>query len=480
MKRYDWYGWTTCDGSGVKQGSPVSKLAIGIAVGLLLFVAHHRTMAVVVWGFMSVITVMAYLWPASSAGLERFLALLGHGLARAVTIAVLTPVFLMIFPLIRVFNLLAHRDPLHLRDRESHTFWLASDNDSRKRKYVSSMFASERAVGGRSGKLAFAVSCVLLIMLAEVLLRFLGVGHPILYVDDPMAGYYPGPNQRVYRYSDKLVATNQFGMRAPSYPEAKPKGCFRILMLGDSTLWGGSYVNQDEIYARLVEKQLNTRGESSRVQVLNMGVNGWGPYHELGYVERFGTFGADAVIVCLPIGDVERPLSRLSQAPYFPVQSPPRLALEEVFLKLIWRYHTRLMGPSSAEAIAIQVEQGMRAYVDLGKRLREAGCEVLFEVLPSRTAGVSTQVPAPEKVLVDRLTEALGREGFRVGFPAGFAAGQPAEALADLYHDECHLHWRGHHLYAEYLTSRISEQSQTFQAWSGSQRAAVVRLGAGL
>lgn len=480
MKSFDWYRWDTRGESRPHRLNAIATPAIGFAVGLLFFLAEHQAMAILVWSIAGVVTVMPLLWPRAGAALERFLLSLGRSAGRIVGILLLTPVFIIVFPVIRILNHLAGRDPLHLRDGERHTFWLESGSNRRKRKHVSSMFAAEPPSRQPRGKLAFAAALACVVLLIELSLRVLGLGSPILYIDDPVVGYYPGPDQAVHRYGNKLVATNRFGMRAPDYTPEKPAGRFRILMIGDSTLWGGSYMAQDGIYARLMEKRLNELSEGSPIEVLNIGVNGWGPFHKMGYVEKFGSFDADVAIVCMPIGDVKRPFSRLYHLPYFPVHSPPRLALEEVFLKLVWRYQAKLAGSPSPEALALQIDRGMAAYLDLAERLRETGCEVLFEVLPSRTAGTSTHVPQREQTLLNAFRQVLARGGFDVHCPTAFAADVPGADPDDLYHDACHLHWLGHQLYADYLAERIVHQSRAFGLWSGRRLKTVVKSGAGL
>ena len=73
----------------------------------------------------------------------------------------------------------------------------------------------------------------------------------------------------------------------------------RILMLGDSTLYGGSYVDQDGLYARLLEKKLNELpGLPGKVEVLNLGVPGanLGTHVRMYRIAR-ETLAADAVVM---------------------------------------------------------------------------------------------------------------------------------------------------------------------------------------
>src|SRR5207249_3377369 len=83
------------------------------------------------------------------------------------------------------------------------------------------------------------------------------------------------PNQRV-RYPGRVIAINNHSMRSPDLTPQKAPGHVRILMLGDSTLMG-TYVSNHELYSTLLEKKLNTAAGAPIFEVLNMGVNAWGP-----------------------------------------------------------------------------------------------------------------------------------------------------------------------------------------------------------
>jgi len=79
--------------------------------------------------------------------------------------------------------------------------------------------------------------------------------------------------------SGRTFTTNSFGMRGPEITEHKPSGIIRIAILGASYEMG-SGVSDEEVFSRLLEKQLNywlkQRGSLLNVQVLNFSV---GAYH---------------------------------------------------------------------------------------------------------------------------------------------------------------------------------------------------------
>ena len=95
-----------------------------------------------------------------------------------------------------------------------------------------------------------------LFLLGEIVLRFAGYGNPLLYIAPPEIGYLISPNQSIQRPGG-LVRINQYGMRSDDVPDIKEKGAYRILLIGDSTLYGGSYLDQTEIYSERLKEILN-------------------------------------------------------------------------------------------------------------------------------------------------------------------------------------------------------------------------------
>ncbi len=423
------------------------RLVIGVAVAGLFWSLEWRTLAVVVASLAVLIGGPGLFSEKVRVLTDDVFRRLGGWIGLVLRYALLTPIFFFGFTGARIWLRLAGRDPLQLRDDGRESLWLPADADARKTRHAGKLFATEPARPGlRLG--AVVVALLLLVCLAEGVLRVAGYGDPVLYVEGDLVGYMPAPNQTVERGS-KDVHINAFGMRAPDYAREKPAGVFRVLMLGDSTLYGGSYIDQEELYARLLEKQMKAQMPGRTVEVMSMGVNGWGPLHELGYVRRFGNFGADLVVVCLPYGDVWRPLSGLADKPYLPASYPPTFALEEVAYHLLWRYRARARGKPSLALRDERSAKGVGAYVEMAALLRSLGSEVRIEVLPSRRA--LEKVPEREQLWVGRLTQALRGEGFEVGY----AIEAMRRGDASLYNDGVHLSIAGHAHYASYLGERL-------------------------
>lgn len=449
------------------------KLAAGVAVGALLYAAGHAALALAAWAAGGALAVVALASARAAAALARAFAAFGQAVGSLVGMVLLGAVFFLVMTPARGLRRLWGVDELQLRPSDARSFWLECAPEAAKRRHVRAMFAIERRRPRRTA-VASALGPALLALLvvaaiAEILLRTQGFGPgAILYVAHPRVGYYPAPDQRQVRYGGQ-VQTNHHGMRAPDFAPVKPPGTFRILMLGDSTLWGGSYIDQPQLYARLLEARLNqAAGAGRRVEVLNMGVNGWGPFHKSGFVETFGTFGADLVLVCLPHNDVDRDRYGLMSVPFFHAGTPPLLALEEVLMHTAWRYRRQriVFGPEWLQA---QRLLGEREYERLALLLRDGpaegggGAEVFMEVLPSRRVGLGGEAEPIERQVVGQLMARMQGLGIPAHYPQGlFKDRGPVD---ELYHDEEHLHWRGHAVYAAYLAERIGADSGRFKAW---------------
>ncbi len=91
------------------------------------------------------------------------------------------------------------------------------------------------------------------------------------------------------RISPTRVCINSDGFRDHDYPREKPPGVYRIVMLGDSHVFGwGVYL--DDTLPKLLENELNSRSGTRRYEVLNMGVPAFGTGDEVALLREKGLF----------------------------------------------------------------------------------------------------------------------------------------------------------------------------------------------
>jgi hypothetical protein len=135
-----------------------------------------------------------------------------------------------------------------------------------------------------------ALSSAVALLLAEVVLRWAGIGSDQLLREDPVLGVRFIPSiiglQQGGCYR-AMVSINSQGWRSPETSLVKPRGVFRVLVLGDSFM-AGLQVGDNETFASVLQHELNRAGLSRRVEVLNFGVPSWGTDQQYLSLREYG------------------------------------------------------------------------------------------------------------------------------------------------------------------------------------------------
>ncbi|QSJ18248.1 SGNH/GDSL hydrolase family protein [Nostoc sp. UHCC 0702] len=275
-----------------------------------------------------------------------------------------------------------------------------------------------------------------LLVVIEIGLRSLfGFGNPLIYLGDDDIGYLLAPNQRTRRFGNR-VEINEYSMRSASIAKTPTPSTLRVLLLGDSIANGGWWTDQANTISSLMmatpitttpfspeDYRLDSRGageqgsggageQGSRgageqgsggageqgsggagergssnyqqFEVLNASANSWGPRNELAYLERFGNFNAQLVLLLINTDDLfataptSLPVGRDRNYP----DSKPPLAIVEV-----WQRYLRVSKPIP-EMKAVQAEAGDRVGINLeaiGKiqaLARESNSKLLLVMTP--------------------------------------------------------------------------------------------------
>jgi GDSL-like Lipase/Acylhydrolase family len=205
----------------------------------------------------------------------------------------------------------------------------------------------------RRSKLKQAVLLLLIaFVVSEVISRFIiGLGDPPLYMADSTMEYLLQPSRTYFRFH-KRFSVNQFSMRADDFPPQKSApNEFRVLVVGDSIVYGGARIDQSEIDTEILKRKLQEQLGRS-VVVGNASAKSWGPPNELAYLKHFGTLDADLIVLELSSHDY-------ADAPTFvPVvgvsaeypDKKPRLALLDLIeTYLLPRYFHRKATPEGID-----------------------------------------------------------------------------------------------------------------------------------
>ncbi|AFY44161.1 SGNH/GDSL hydrolase family protein [Nostoc sp. PCC 7107] len=202
----------------------------------------------------------------------------------------------------------------------------------------------------------------LLIVIEMGLRSLFGFGNPLVYIGDSQIGYLLAPNQSTRRFGNR-IEINEFSMRSSPIAKIPAPSTLRVLLLGDSIANGGWWTDQKNTISSLIMNSLTSAiaDKYPQVEVLNASANSWGPRNELAYLQRFGSFEAQVVVLLINTDDLfahtptALPVGRDRNYP----DSKPPLALVEV-----WQRYITKQQPIP-ELKALLAEPGDRVGVNL-------------------------------------------------------------------------------------------------------------------
>jgi hypothetical protein len=146
-----------------------------------------------------------------------------------------------------------------------------------------------------------AAGLVLLVLTAEVAFRVIA-GEKLLYRADPEIEYLPQPNQAVHQRGIDM-RTNAWGMRSAAIAAEKPADTFRVLVVGDSVVFGYTNIHHEALATTLLSEA--TLKDGRKPETLNISASSWGPGNMLAWLDANGIFNADAAILVLSSHDME-------------------------------------------------------------------------------------------------------------------------------------------------------------------------------
>ena len=205
------------------------------------------------------------------------------------------------------------------------------------------------------------IFCLLSLGAAEFGARFYGLGRPPLTKTHPIIEYYFLPQQELTRFGSR-IAINKFGMRSDDIQGSllNPRHQ-RVLVFGDSVVFGGSQMDQASIATTILQQRL--RNNDPTVEVLNISAGSWGPGNWRGYAKTYGLFGATDVILVISSHDATDNPSFAPLNPNTHPSSNPPFALYELFSRYLWPrlILSQVIGSSSRRARDEQSENEAQA-----------------------------------------------------------------------------------------------------------------------
>ena len=294
------------------------------------------------------------------------------------------------------------------------------------------------------------ISGILVILLiASILLEltlkyFVGLGNPILYYSYPLYGYRPVPNQDVTRFHGSEIRINNLGLRADSDWDNDKKN--KILFLGDSVTYGGSYVSNDELFTSLALNNVNGFIGG------NAAVNGWGVENIYGLIVQSGFLPSDIYLTVVIENDFYRGVTRLEGQPYW--CRKPRFAIEEllhfIFYKLDTGQYINWEQRADENEKMKVVDAAANKLHEMDSFLRSQGYKHLIFISPTRAQVV---YGADKDEMVE---EYLKKYDIKAVYISGLINGLDNVDKDRLFNDYFHLSKYGHKIWGELIGKEIS------------------------
>jgi hypothetical protein len=299
---------------------------------------------------------------------------------------------------------------------------------------------------------------------AELVLRGAGLGEPILFDVKPSYRYAPQPNQSQTRRRGAKVTIDSKGFRAVNDWTSPADG--KILFIGDSVTWGGTYIDDQDTFAAGVCARLE-QATGKRFVCGNAGTNEYGTDNMAERIRYKNVDDETALIVTIIMDDPFRGLRDADAAYLFTkAPSPPFRALWEASAFVAWRLDRALrhgivrLPPAHAprpgdppfrfSRSAEEMRVGERSLQNLFAAIRETqrpGRKVLLVLSP-----MAIELNGHETEVTTAVRAILERSGFEL---LDLHAPVSAAYTADFYYDGVHLDRQGHRFYAEQIARRL-------------------------
>ncbi len=291
------------------------------------------------------------------------------------------------------------------------------------------------------------------LFLLEKLASSFGLGKTVIYEAHPIYGYRPMPNQIVARNKNCIVKLNNLALRAeedwaPSQVQNK------ILFLGDSVTYGGSYITNTSLFSHIATKNL------PGILAGNGGVNAWGVDNVYALVKQMKFHPAQIIVSTFPEGDFSRGLMRIGGQPFW--TKKPRFALEELAHYFIYQMHNKKtpgnhFNQLPADEKKLVLEIAVQHLKEMDVYLKNQNKTHLIYISPSQKQLLGLE--ESDSILKSLLTQ----YGLQVTYLKDRLPTLSIEETLALFHDNIHLSQKGHALWgqvmAEDLKNSIKEAS---------------------
>lgn len=294
---------------------------------------------------------------------------------------------------------------------------------------------------------------VVLFISLELILRFaFGFCNAMLYTSSDAYEYIATPNQNRYRMGAH-IQINSYSQRCEEPDSTK----VRVLGLGDSVLFGGTTMDQEDLASSIFS-------EKTGMQMLNISAGSWGPDNCAAYLREKGVFGAKAMVLVCSSHDAYDKMLHVPVVGLYPnyPDKQYRWAIGELMdryvlsgVSLYWKKTKRKLDPD--ETVVKQVENAVVQPKSSMKYPVNEGFDELKEIADSVGIPFFVYLHAEKGEVMCGEYNVMGKaiiewmEKNKIPCLKGIDAGESVE----MYRDGIHLNEKGQRHLAKCLEQLI-------------------------
>jgi hypothetical protein len=319
---------------------------------------------------------------------------------------------------------------------------------------------SGRTLSDQTSRLARFIFWIFLLILlaapvvvAEVYLRSIGLGDPILYYGNTSYRYAPRPNQKHVGQRGAAVTLDSKGLRGVEEWTAPADG--KILFVGASVTWGGTFVDDKDLYSNVVCVDLK-RALNRDFTCGNAGVNSYGVDNMAERIRYKDYADASAIVVTVVSYNAVHGLADLDSLPSLTVPPPgPFKALWEAATLGAWKllHILRFIQYEEAQNNERVAERSLGNLFEALRETDRPGRKVLIVLMPLRG-----ELNGKESDLTRQVRAVLERS--KLDFLDLHPPISAAPQAGTFFYDEGHLEPAGH----RFVGDRIAERLEGFFA----------------
>lgn len=307
--------------------------------------------------------------------------------------------------------------------------------------------------------LLLITSVLAVLSIIEILLRIYGLGNPIIYEKSLLWGYSPMPNQKSKRLENAMVTINEDGLRTSK----KFTNANKIIFYGDSVTYGGSYIDDLEIFSELVCEKLNKTKEVYSCG--NAGVNAYGIRNIVKRTQNYKKkFSNHYMIITIIEGDFYRNFSQIKSLPYFtrPIQNIFKATTELTLYSLdIIRSNMRFGDNNNyykknhKDFDIIEINESINELVNLYKINKKNNTPIKIIWSPAFEDFSKNKIEYKNKKIFNILQKEIGDDFIDM---RNLLENLNVD-INKIYYDGIHLNKFGHSIYAEIITEIIKKKN---------------------